>query len=247
MRLRIWLGASALVVTTAAWADHPPVADQGGRLGAANGHRVELVTRDGAVEVLLKDEHNRPLPAAGWTGKAVVMAPGGKAEVPLAVDSGNRLAGSLPAGGELAAAVVTLAARGRSVSVRFPALAPPADRPDAYDVRAGKALYQANCAVCHGDKLQGQPNWQTPLASGERPAPPLDATGHAWHHGDDRLVAAIRDGSPPMPAFGAVLKETDIQALIAYIKSTWPLATLAQQPKASGAAPEPMHFHRAGH
>ncbi|NDC15194.1 MAG: hypothetical protein EBZ76_08475, partial [Synechococcaceae bacterium WB9_2_170] len=26
----------------------------------------------------------------------------------------------------------------------------------------GRTVYQAHCASCHGEKLQGQPDWQKP-------------------------------------------------------------------------------------
>ncbi|MCW5719495.1 MAG: cytochrome c, partial [Bauldia sp.] len=59
----------------------------------------------------------------------------------------------------------------------------------AADLRAGQTLYLANCASCHGVDLEGQPNWQTPLADGRFPAPPHDETGHTWHHSDAQLFA----------------------------------------------------------
>ena len=37
---------------------------------------------------------------------------------------------------------------------------------------------EQNCASCHGDNLQGQPNWQQANADGSYPAPPHDASGH---------------------------------------------------------------------
>ncbi|WP_188858424.1 c-type cytochrome [Marinobacterium nitratireducens] len=107
-----------------------------------------------------------------------------------------------------------------------------ADPEDAAQVAAGREVYAAECASCHGARLQGQPNWQRPLPNGRMPAPPHDRSGHTWHHPDSLLFAIIRDGmvpphAPPgyesdMPAFGDRLSDDRIWAVLAYIKSQWP-------------------------
>ena len=90
-------------------------------------------------------------------------------------------------------------------------------------IALGQRLYVDNCASCHGADLEGQPDWQTPLASGRYPAPPHDETGHTWHHADALLVQIIRDGyKSDMPGFGDVMSDVQIAAVLAYIKSTWP-------------------------
>jgi mono/diheme cytochrome c family protein len=94
----------------------------------------------------------------------------------------------------------------------------------------GRDLYLQYCASCHGENLEGQPNWQTRLANGRLPAPPHDASGHTWHHSDEVLFRIVKEGlgaiSPgyenDMPAFGDVLSDAEIEAILAYIKSTWP-------------------------
>jgi mono/diheme cytochrome c family protein len=99
-------------------------------------------------------------------------------------------------------------------------------------VALGRTLYAANCASCHGATLEGAPNWQQPLADGTMPAPPHDQTGHTWHHNDESLFTTVKYGgqatSPPgyvnrMPAFGGTLSDEEIHAVLAFIKSTWPL------------------------
>lgn len=99
-------------------------------------------------------------------------------------------------------------------------------------VALGRTVYAANCASCHGANLQGAANWQQPLADGTLPAPPHDVTGHTWHHNDDALFTTVKYGgqamSPAgyinrMPAFSSVLRDEEIFAVLAYIKSTWPL------------------------
>lgn len=62
-------------------------------------------------------------------------------------------------------------------------------------IALGQRLYAENCATCHGADLEGQPDWQTPLANGRYPAPPHDETGHTWHHADALLERIIRDGT----------------------------------------------------
>ncbi|MBY6092942.1 MULTISPECIES: c-type cytochrome [Rhodobacterales] len=102
----------------------------------------------------------------------------------------------------------------------------------------GAALYQENCASCHGAELQGQPDWHSPGPDGRLPAPPHDATGHTWHHGDEILFRITRDGTAAvvgggyasdMPGFGDALTDAEIRAILDYIKSTWPERERAYQ------------------
>lgn len=102
---------------------------------------------------------------------------------------------------------------------------------EAKQIALGQSLYAANCAQCHGAELQGQADWQTRLANGRLPAPPHDASGHTWHHGDEMLFNITRNGLKPyagetyesdMPAFAGMLSDEEIRAVITFIKSTWP-------------------------
>jgi len=101
----------------------------------------------------------------------------------------------------------------------------------AAQIAQGHVLYGVHCAKCHGKNLEGQPNWQTPLPNGRLPAPPHDKTGHTWHHTDQALKGITKLGLKPfagdnyesdMPAFGAILRDEEIEAIMVYIKSTWP-------------------------
>jgi S-disulfanyl-L-cysteine oxidoreductase SoxD len=98
-------------------------------------------------------------------------------------------------------------------------------------VRLGKQVYADSCASCHGNKLQGQVNWRKRDASGKLPAPPHNETGHTWHHNDSLLfdmtklglkAIAGADYKTDMPAYGQVLSDAEIIAVLSYIKSTWP-------------------------
>lgn len=105
---------------------------------------------------------------------------------------------------------------------------------DASDIERGCVVYAENCASCHGGNLEGQPDWQSARADGTYPAPPHDETGHTWHHGDAMLLDYIRRGGQAvlddmgveftsgMPAFTGILSDDDIEAVLEFIKSTWP-------------------------
>ena len=110
---------------------------------------------------------------------------------------------------------------------------PMADPENAQQVARGKPVYDRHCASCHGAKLEGQPKWQEKLPTGRMPAPPHDASGHTWHHPDSILFGITKLGlvpgkyAPPkyesdMPAFGGVLSDEEIWAVLAYIKASWP-------------------------
>jgi mono/diheme cytochrome c family protein len=107
----------------------------------------------------------------------------------------------------------------------------------------GKKVYDARCASCHGANLEGQGNWRQRLPSGRLPAPPHDATGHTWHHADRFLIEITKFGVTPfapkgyesdMPAFEGKLGDAEIQAVIEFIKSTWPPNIRARQAQISG-------------
>ena len=113
-----------------------------------------------------------------------------------------------------------------------------ADAGNPGQVALGQQVYAAQCARCHGANLEGQPNWKQELPSGGRPAPPHDATGHTWHHDDSLLFDIIKRGGQTsslsdeqntMPAFGSVLGDDEIWAVLAYIKSRWPADIRAAQ------------------
>lgn len=106
-------------------------------------------------------------------------------------------------------------------------------RPD--DMRLlvlGQKVYAAQCAACHGQRLEGQPNWRERGADGRLPAPPHDASGHTWHHPDDVLfritkhgvvkAANLKNYESAMPAFENRLSDEEIIAVLSWIKSKWP-------------------------
>lgn len=97
---------------------------------------------------------------------------------------------------------------------------------DARLVARGGGIYKTNCAVCHGANAEGAPNWQRKGPDGKLPPPPLNASGHAWHHPGTWLRDMIRQGSVArggnMPAWEGKLSDDDVAAVIAWIQSRWP-------------------------
>lgn len=142
----------------------------------------------------------------------------------------------------LAAAGLVVVAAGAGLWV-WQGKGPVADPANAAQVAQGRAIYERDCASCHGKDLEGQPNWRERKANGRLPAPPHDVSGHTWHHSDEVLTGIIRDGlaavAPPgyqsdMPAYGGRLSEADIAAVLAYIKSRWPAEVRQRQQAMSG-------------
>lgn len=102
--------------------------------------------------------------------------------------------------------------------------------PDEIDL--GREVYETHCAECHGENLEGEPNWRIQNEDKSFRAPPHDANGHTWHHGDKVLIESIElggarlpdnvGGASNMPAFADILSDEEIEAVLTYIKSTWP-------------------------
>ena len=90
----------------------------------------------------------------------------------------------------------------------------------------GEQIYRQHCADCHATDAGGAPNWRKRDAEGLFPPPPLNGSGHAWHHSTEVLANLIRNGSPGgkgrMPAWTGKLSEQEITAVIAWFQSLWP-------------------------
>lgn len=105
----------------------------------------------------------------------------------------------------------------------------------------GAALYSRHCASCHGAYLEGQPDWTTQTPDGTWPAPPHSAEGHTWHHTDALLRDYVQRGGQAlmdekgiafrsgMPAFEGTLTPAEIDAVLGFIRSTWPPRVHAAQ------------------
>ncbi len=114
-------------------------------------------------------------------------------------------------------------------------------------IELGERVYAESCAACHGVDLEGEPgfDWREKKPDGTFPAPPHDETGHTWHHPDTLLFAYTANGGQVfmgdvsksgMPAFADVLTFQEIEAVLVYIKSTWPEAIRERQRLVTEAA-----------
>jgi mono/diheme cytochrome c family protein len=88
-------------------------------------------------------------------------------------------------------------------------------------IDVGKALFDANCAVCHRASGAGGIHFGNAVSADLR-APGLEAT----YHGDDALIlrailhAIDQNGAPldaPMPAWTGRLSSTQAKEIIAYL------------------------------
>lgn len=89
-------------------------------------------------------------------------------------------------------------------------------------VNQGETIFLDQCASCHGRQAQGAENWTQADAAGNRPAPPLNGSGHAWHHSLANLTQTVTQGRGAMPAFNDTLTQAQITAVLAWTQSRWP-------------------------
>jgi mono/diheme cytochrome c family protein len=94
----------------------------------------------------------------------------------------------------------------------------------ANDLARGAEIYAANCMTCHGPTGHPDPDSALVQALGIVPADFADALFNSREPASTwKLV--ITHGGPPvgfsdkMPAFGAALTESDIDAVLAYVKT----------------------------
>lgn len=78
------------------------------------------------------------------------------------------------------------------------------------DVAAGRGLFEANCAMCHGGDASGMMGMHPSLRG---------AVARLSREGVEVTIRQGRATTPPMPAFGDRLDEEQIADLVAYIAS----------------------------
>lgn len=87
----------------------------------------------------------------------------------------------------------------------------------------GKKTYDMVCGVCHGTDGLGKPGQYPPLAGSEW----VDAKGfnRMAHIPLEGLVGSVqvegKDWNANMPAMGAALSDSDLAAVLSYIRTSW--------------------------
>ena len=105
----------------------------------------------------------------------------------------------------------------------------PITRDSILMIARGKIVYESNCVSCHQVNLVGAKNWKGVDKDGHRKAPPLNGTGHTWHHDDVSLHNIIKYGlakivknyEGKMIGFGDKINDKQIDSVLSYIKSHW--------------------------
>ena len=93
------------------------------------------------------------------------------------------------------------------------------------NVSRGTVVFAQYCAVCHGKAGQGSFTWRQQGADGKFPPPPVNGTGHAWHHPIRALGSQIKFGAPggsgTMPGFTQTLSDEDVIDVISWFQDKW--------------------------
>jgi mono/diheme cytochrome c family protein len=105
----------------------------------------------------------------------------------------------------------------------------PITRDSTLMIARGKIIYENYCVSCHQVNLSGAENWKGIDEDGHRKAPPLNGTGHTWHHDDASLhniikyglVKIVKNYEGKMIGFGDKINDKQIDSVLSYIKSHW--------------------------
>ncbi len=113
--------AAALIATPALAQDGHMKAAHGGRVVEAGAYHVEMLSKDGQIDVYLADHDNKPKSAKGYKGVAILAIDGKSTRVVLESSDGAKLSGK--AAGALPAApkgvVQITEPGGKTVQARF--------------------------------------------------------------------------------------------------------------------------------
>lgn len=81
--------------------------------------------------------------------------------------------------------------------------------------KRGAAIFQQNCVSCHNKQPDDATPFGPPNLHGIFSSKPMVSPAITPAQATD----TIKKGSPPMPAFGSILNDTQISDLIAYLKA----------------------------
>ncbi len=105
---------------------------------------------------------------------------------------------------------------------------------DEASLKEGKALFETNCAMCHGERGDG--NGPGAQVLKEKPADFTDA--HMMGEmTDGEIFYKLSEGRMPMPGFKSKLSEEERWHLVNYVRS------FAKKAPAKGAAKKSEHKH----
>jgi cbb3-type cytochrome c oxidase subunit III len=102
---------------------------------------------------------------------------------------------------------------------------PPIASTDAEVIAAGEQLYNVACAQCHGSAGQGSPM-----------APALNVQSFLTETNDQAIKAIVANGVPDtrMPAWGGRLNDTELNALVSFLRSWEATAPAVADPARAG-------------
>ena len=98
-------------------------------------------------------------------------------------------------------------------------------------ISRGAAVFQRNCAECHGPEAQGHPGWTPPTKAGAKKdyvvAPPLNGTGITWRRTRNDIKniikqGVVKDNVPVMPAWVGRVDEQELDDVVTWFQALWP-------------------------
>ncbi|WP_426492500.1 heavy metal-binding domain-containing protein [Hymenobacter sp. 102] len=115
---------------------HAHTSPHGGIVRTAGTYHIELVPQPTQLHVYLLDAKEATVATAGTTGTVMLLTTAGKTSTGTLTPSGDHFVVAVPAGTKVRTAIVSLKAKGKSLSARFEKL-------DAAAVKTGKAVSAA--------------------------------------------------------------------------------------------------------
>ena len=86
----------------------------------------------------------------------------------------------------------------------------------------GKAVFDTVCGICHGPDGMGKPGQAPPLAGSEWVAKDVPSLAHIPLAGlNGRIEVKGQEWNLSMAAMGAALSDSDLAAVLTYIRSSW--------------------------